>query len=73
MEELTKKPIKILELQTRDHEKANKRKKDLELHIKSGAPISHRKDFYIIKNVELIPFGKYYWQLYFTGTLVKKS
>ena len=72
MEELTNQPIKILDLQTRDHEFANNRKKDLELHIKSGAPVRHRKDFYIITNVELVPFGRFYWQLYFTGTLVKK-
>ena len=71
METLTKKPIKILELQTRNHEQANNRKKDLELHIKSGAPIKHKRDHYIVTGVELVPFGKFYWQVYFTGVLVK--
>ena len=71
METLTKKPIKILELQTRNLDLADKRKKDLELHIKSGAPIKHKRDCYIVTDVELVPFGKFYWQLYFIGILVK--
>ena len=71
METLTKKPIKILELQTRNHDLANKRKKVLEIHMKSGAPIKHKRDCYIITDVQLVPFGKFYWQLYFTGVLVK--
>ena len=49
--------LKILELQTRNLDLADKRKKDLELHIKSGAPIKHKRDCYIVIDVERSIWG----------------
>lgn len=69
-ENLSKQPLTILDLQTRDNEKLEERKKVLEDHMTNKKVLIHRGDKYLISEVKIVRLSWLYKQLYFTGTLV---